>query len=141
MPLVLALPSKWTVLPLPVHTIYAAKHAWKASSCVGRQQSLCISGSWLPQVLWAKHLDHSLAKLAFLVRGESKLAKGIRLALEVWVMSNHSLSDTIEHMPCHTKTATKFIRLEERGVGKVIGIEQGVASLPVAVQVGSTARD
>uniref|UniRef100_A0A453LD96 AP2/ERF domain-containing protein n=1 Tax=Aegilops tauschii subsp. strangulata TaxID=200361 RepID=A0A453LD96_AEGTS len=45
MPLVLALPSKWTVLPLPVHTIYAAKHAWKASSCVGRQQSLCISGS------------------------------------------------------------------------------------------------
>ena len=97
MPLVLALPSKWTVLPLPVHTIYAAKLA--------------------------------------------KLAKGIRLALDVWVMSNHSLSDTIEHMPCHTKTATKFILLEERGVGKVIGIKQGVASLPVAVQVGSTARE
>ena len=49
-------------------------------------------------------------------------------------MSNQSLSDTIEHMPCHTKTATEFIRLEERGVSKVIDIEQGVASLPVAVQ-------
>ena len=78
---------------------------------------------------------------ACLVRGESKLAKGIRLALEVWVMSNHSLSDMIEHMPCHLKTAMEFIRFGERGVGKIIGIEQGVASLPVAVQVGSTARD
>lgn len=70
----------------------------------------------------ANHAAHD-GRSAFLVRGEFNLAKGIRLALEVWVMSNHSLSDTIEHMPCHTKTATKFIRLEERGVRKVIGIE------------------
>ena len=56
-------------------------------------------------------------------------------------MSNHSLSDMIEHMPSYSKTASEFIRLEERFVGKVIGIEQGVASLPVVVQVGSTARE
>ena len=74
-----------------------------------------------------------MAAVHFLVKGEFKLAKGIRLALEVWVMSNHSLSDTVEHMPCHTKTAAEFIRLEERGVRKVIGIEQGVASVPIAV--------
>ena len=34
-----------------------------------------------------------------------------------------------------------IIRLEERGVGKVIGIEQGMASLPIEVQVGSLARE
>ena len=90
---------------------------------------------------WNSICKHADGRGAFLVRGECKLAKGIRLALEVWVMSNHSLSNTIEHMPCHSKTATEFIRLEERFVGKVIGIEQGVTSLPVAVQDGSTARD
>ena len=94
-----------------------------------------------PPIAWNSIRKHADGRGAFLVRGEPKLAKGIRLALEVWAMSNHSLSDTIEHMPCHTKTATEFIRLEERFVGKVIDIEQGVASLPVAVQVGSTARD
>ena len=56
--------------------------------------------------------EHADGRGAFLVRGESKLAKGIRIALEVWVMSNHFLSDMIEHMPCHMKTATEFIRLK-----------------------------
>ena len=102
---------------------------------------LSHSYALIHQIAWNSICKHADGRGAFLVRGESKLAKGIRLALEVWVMSNHFLSDTIEHMPCHSKTATEFIRLEERGVGKVIGIEQGVASLPVAVQVGSTARE
>ena len=93
------------------------------------------------QIAWNTICKHADGRGAFLVRGESKLAKGIRLALEVWVMSNHSLSDMIEYMPSHSKTASEFIRLEERFVGKVIGIEQGVASLPVAVQVGSTASE
>ena len=75
------------------------------------------------QIAWNSICKHADGRGAFLVRGESKLAKGIRLVLEVWVMSNHFLSDTIEHMPCHTKTSPEFIRLEERGVRKVIDIE------------------
>ena len=93
------------------------------------------------QIAWNSICKHVDDRGAFLVRGESKLARSIHLALEVRVMSNHSLSDTVEHMPCHTKTATEFIRLEERGVRKVIGIEQGVASLPVVVHVGSMASE
>ena len=52
------------------------------------------------QIAWNSICKHADGRGAFLVGGESKLAKGIHLALEVWVMSNHSLSDMIEQIPC-----------------------------------------
>ena len=62
MSLVHPLPSKWAVLPLPMHTINATKHAREASSSIDLQQPSCILGIWLPQVLGTKHPNHSSTK-------------------------------------------------------------------------------
>ena len=81
------------------------------------------------------------SRTAFLVRREAKLAKGILFALKVWVICYNSHPNTIEHMSRHTEAATKFVWFEECAVLKVIGIEKGVASPPIAVQGRNMAGD
>ena len=85
-----------------------------------------------------KHADSGIA---FLVRREAKLAKGILFALKVWVICYHSLLNMIEHMSRHTEAGAKFLWFEECAILKVIGVEKGVASLPIAVQGRNMVED
>ena len=47
----------------------------------------------------------------------------------------------IEHMFRHMEAAAKFVWFEECAILKVIGIEKGVASPPIAVQGRNMAGD
>ena len=47
-------------------------------------------------------------------RGETNLADGILFALEVVIIANHSLSNTVENMPTHTEPAAEFVMFEQR---------------------------
>ncbi|KAI4994607.1 hypothetical protein ZWY2020_034248, partial [Hordeum vulgare] len=49
MTLILPLPSRRAVLPLPVYAVYATKHPWEAPAGIHRQQTCCIFSSRLPQ--------------------------------------------------------------------------------------------
>ena len=46
-----------------------------------------------------KHLNSCIA---FLIRREDDLFKGILLALKILIMCDHPLLDTVENMPSHT---------------------------------------
>jgi hypothetical protein len=58
----LALPSKGTILPFPMHATYASKHTTKFTCIIEGQQPSSVGFIWLSQVLWCKHLNHTFAK-------------------------------------------------------------------------------
>jgi hypothetical protein len=63
MPFELPLPTKRTVLPLPMHAVNAAKHPRKPSTLVDGQEAGSVIHVWLSQVILAKHRNNILAKL------------------------------------------------------------------------------
>jgi hypothetical protein len=134
MHLILPLPSRWTVLPLLVHTINATKHSREAYICIDRQQLGCVRSIWLSTPgQWRKacgltHADILINKItgnpvckhpnscsAFLIRGEANLSKGFLLAWEIIIIRHHSLLNTVEHMSRHPEAAPEKLGIEEWG--------------------------
>ena len=165
MVLILPLPSRRALLPLPVHAVYAAKHPWEAPASIDRQQVGCMLSSRLSQVLRAntaittlqnlymesRHVDFlirtyssmrspstlyaRIQSSAFLIKGEANLSKGILFALEIVIVADHPLSNTVEKMPTHTETAAEFLMFGQ-GVCcvKVVLPKKEMPALSVAIQ-------
>ena len=51
---------------------------------------------------------HSDGGSAFLIRGKTNLANGILFALEIVIIADHPLSNTVEKMPTRMETAAEF---------------------------------
>jgi hypothetical protein len=62
MPFELPLPTKRTVLPLPMHAVNAAKHPRKPPTLVDGQGAGSVIHVWLSQVIFTKHCNNILAK-------------------------------------------------------------------------------
>src|SRR4051812_10188790 len=62
MPFELPLPTKGTVLPLPMNAVDAVKHTRKPPSLVDGQKMGSVFGVWLSQVNFAKHRNNRAAK-------------------------------------------------------------------------------
>lgn len=86
-----------------------------------------------------KHLDGGSA---FLIRGETNLADGILFALEVVIIADYSLSNTVENMPTHTEPAAEFLMFEQRVCCiKVVLPEKEMPALSVAIQCRKVVRN
>ena len=78
----------------------------------------------------------------FLIRGETDLADGILFALEIVIIADHPLSNTVEKMPTHTETAAKFLMFEQRVCCiKVVLPKKEMPALSVAIQRRKVARN
>jgi hypothetical protein len=62
MPFELPLPTKRTVLPLPMHAVNATKHPRKPPTLVDGQEAGSVIHVWLSQVIFAKHRNNILTK-------------------------------------------------------------------------------
>jgi hypothetical protein len=62
MPFELHFPTKWTVLSLPMHTIYTTQHFRKPPLFVDGQEAVSVFGGWLSQINCVKHCNNSAAK-------------------------------------------------------------------------------
>jgi hypothetical protein len=59
-----SLPSKWAVLPSPVHLIDTTKHPRKSYSCIMCHDSSSVLFSSGSQIVLSKHCHHRPAKPA-----------------------------------------------------------------------------
>ena len=57
---------------------------------------------------------HSDGCSAFLIRGEANLSEGTLFALEIAIVADHPLSNTVEKMPTYTETTAEFLMFEQR---------------------------
>lgn len=52
-----ALPSSGTILPLPMHSIYAPQHSREVSSCIECKYGDYVLRCWGVEVVFLKHFD------------------------------------------------------------------------------------
>ena len=76
-----------------------------------------------------------------MIRGESKLTKGIPLTFEVIIMGHHSGPNVVEHMSFHTEPVTeKFDRISWINAIEVIFEQLDMAPFSVTIQRWCMAR-
>ena len=79
---------------------------------------------------------------AFLIRRETNPANGILFALEIVIIADHPLSNTVEKMPTRTETAAEFLVFEQRICCVKVGLpKKKMSALPVAIQRRKVARN
>ena len=85
---------------------------------------------------------HSDCGSAFLIRGETNLSNGILFALEIIIVADHPLSNTVEKMPTPTEKAAEFLMFEQRVCCiKVVLPKKEMPALSVAIQRWKVARE
>jgi hypothetical protein len=62
MTFVQSLPSKWAILPSPIHAIDTPKHPRKSSSCILCHDSSSVLFIWGSQIVFSKHCHNCPAK-------------------------------------------------------------------------------
>ena len=85
---------------------------------------------------------HSDGGNAFLIRGKTNLANGILFALEIVIIADHPLFNTVKNMPTHTETTAEYLMFEQRVCCiKVVHSKKEMPALSVAIQRRKVARN
>ena len=85
---------------------------------------------------------HSDGGSAFLIRGKIYLANNILFALEIVIIADHPLSNTVEKMSTHTETAAEFLMYQQRVCCiKVLLAKKEMSALSGAIQRRKVTRN
>jgi hypothetical protein len=160
MPFELPLPTKRTVLPLPMHAVNAAKYPRKPHTLVDGQEAGSVIHIWFSQVIFTKHRNNILAKSirgfmacglahahvianeivlgrgTFLVRGEANLTGAIVLGLEVAIVVSDAIENDQKQFSGHLIPTTKCLRFIERHDRvEVVLVQAHMTSFSIAIDV------